>query len=238
VASNLLIHGTACCIKQHANKLNETNNNKGKIKMVIKPAISFLTADSDPLLASDGQTIVTALTDNLSYPNPSPALPVVQAAVDAFNVAIANAAKGGTELTAIKNAKRAELVALLRQLALYVSATCGGDLAKLLSSGYPVQKPTRTPVGPLPAPVTPVVTQGNLSGSLDAATTPMAGAVSYGWRVALASAPDVDVQTMQTSAASTEFDGLTPGLAYIVEVNALGAAGTSDWSNTAQIIVV
>jgi hypothetical protein len=178
------------------------------------------------------------MTGNANYPDPTPALPVVQTVLDAFNVAIANAAKGGTELTAIKNAKRAELVALLRQLSVYVTGACDGDLAKLISSGFPIQKPTRTPVGPLPAPVTPVVKQGNLSGSIDASTPPMVGAYSYGWRVALASAPDTDVQTQQTSAARTTLDGLTAGLAYIVEVNAVGAAGTSDWSNAAQIIVV
>jgi hypothetical protein len=206
--------------------------------MVIKPAINFLTADSDPQLASDGQTIVTALTDNLSYPNPSPTLPVVQAGVDAFNVAIANAAKGGTELTAIKNAKRAELVSLLRQLASYVTVACGGNMATLLSSGYPIQKPTRTPMGLLPAPVTPVVAQGTASGSMDASTTPLTGAYTYNWRLALASAPATDVQTAQTTAASTEFDGLTPGQTYIVQVNAVGSAGTSDWSTAGQLMVV
>ena len=178
------------------------------------------------------------MTNNANYPTPSPTLAVVQAAVDAFTTAIANAANGGTELTSIKNAKRNELVSLLRQLSYYVSATCLGDMAKLLSSGFPAQKNSRTPVGPLPAPVTPVLVQGAVSGTLDASTTPVAGAYTYNWRVALASAPAAYVQTPQTTAASAEFTGLTPGQVYNVEVNAVGSAGTSDWSNIAQLMVV
>jgi hypothetical protein len=56
------------------------------------------------------------------------------------------------ENTAIRNARRPELVSLLRQLANYVSATANGNLETLISSGFPIQKTTRTPIGPLPAP--------------------------------------------------------------------------------------
>jgi hypothetical protein len=206
--------------------------------MIVKPAINFLTADSDAQLATDSQTIVTSMTGNTDYPTPSPTLAVVQAAVDAFNVAIANAANGGTELTATKNAKRNELAALLRQLSYYVSANCGGDMAKLLSSGFPAQKNSRTPIGPLPAPVAPILTQGVLSGTLDASTTPLTGAYTYNWRLALASAPGVYVQTAQTTAASTSFASLTPGQTYNVEVSAVGSAGTGDWSTAGQLMVV
>jgi hypothetical protein len=206
--------------------------------MVVKPSINFVTTDSDARLVTSAETIVTSMTNNADYPTPSPALAVVKAAVDAFTVAIANAVNGGTDLTAIKNAKRNELVALLRQLALYVSSACNGDMAKLLSSGFPAQKPTRTPIGVLPAPVTPIITQGAHSGELDAITTPLLGAYTYGWRVALASSPKVYVQTAQTTAARTTFSGLTPGQTYNVEVNAVGAAGQSDWSNAAELTVV
>jgi len=206
--------------------------------MVVKPAIGFLTSDSDAQLVKDSQTIVTSMTNNPSYPTPSPALASITTAINDFSVAIDNAADGGRTLTLIKNQKRAALCALLRNLASYVHVACKGDLATLTSSGFPTQKPVRTPVGVLPAPDAPVLSLGARSGELDASTSPVPNASAYNWRVALASAPDTYVLTDQTTAASDIFEGLTPGQTYIVDVSVLGSAGPSDWSDTAQIMVV
>lgn len=206
--------------------------------MITKPSIGFVTRDNDSLLLTNTETIVTSMTDNTDYPTPSPALAVVTTAASAFSVALAQAADGGREFTAIKNAKRAELVSLLRQLASYVAVACGDDMAKLLGSGFPVQKPTRTPVGVLPAPNTPFVRQGTRSGDLYATSQPLNGAYTYNWRVALASAPTVYVQTAQTTGARKIFSGLTPGQVYVVQLNAVGASGPSNWSNAADQMVI
>jgi hypothetical protein len=128
--------------------------------MITKPSIGFLNSTSDALLVTGTETIVNSMTSNPDYATPVPALATVTTALNAFTVAVSNAAGGGKEFTAIKNAKRAELTSLLRQLASYVGVTCGGDMAKLLSSGFPTQKPTQTPVGALPAPATPVASLG------------------------------------------------------------------------------
>jgi len=178
------------------------------------------------------------MTNNSHYPAPTPALATVQAAFDAYKVASANAAQGGVQNTALRNARRTDLVALLRQLANYVSATANGNMDVLLSSGFPVQKPSRTPIGPLPAPVPPTVTQGAVSGTLNAASSPVYGATTYNWSLALQSAPDVDVQTAQTTGTRTQFSGLTPGQIYVISLNAVGAAGVSDWSDYGTLMVV
>ena len=206
--------------------------------MIVKPAIGFLSSSSDALLVTGAQTIVNSLTTNQDYPKPTPTLPTVTTALNDFTVAIANAAGGGKEETAIKNAKRAELTSLLRQLASYVGATCGGDMAKLLSSGFPTQKPSRTPIGVLPAPVTPTAAPGPLSGQLEAISAPVFGAYTYNWRVALVSAPTVFVQQVQTTAARNIFTGLTPGQVYFVQLNAVGSAGASDWSDDGETMVM
>ena len=206
--------------------------------MVIKPAIGFVSTDSDAQLVTDAQTIVTSMTSNPSYPTPSPALAGITTAANDFATAIANAANGGTDLTVIKNAKRAALGALLRELASYVHVACKGSLAVLLTSGFPIQKPTRTPVGVLPAPATPVLSLGSRTGELVAFTPPVPNGSTYNWRVALATAPTVYVLQQQTTAASDTFEGLTPGQNYLVDVNVIGSAGPSDWSDTAQLMVV
>ena len=119
------------------------------------------------------------MTNNASYPKPSPTLASVTTAIDDFSTAIDNAADGGITLTIIKNQKRAALGAVLRKLASYVHVACNGDLAALTSSGFPVWKPRRTPVGVLPAPATPVLSLGSRTGELNASTPPIANASVY-----------------------------------------------------------
>jgi len=206
--------------------------------MNVKPAIGFLMKDGQAPFTDKVTAILQWMTDNPNYPTPTPPLATVQTAFDAYKVATADAAQGGTENTAIRNARRAELVSLLRQLANYVSATSNGNMEVLRSSGFPVQKPTRAPIGPLPAPLPPTVTQGPVSGALYAASSPVYGATSYNWSVALQSAPDKDVQTAQTTGARALFSGLTPGQIYVISLNAVGAAGVSDWSDYGTLMVV
>jgi hypothetical protein len=205
--------------------------------MNVKPAIGFLTKDGDPSFTDKVTTILEWMKNNPKYPTPSPTLAVVQTAFDAYKVASADAAQGGVGNTAIRNARRAELVSLLRQLANYISATANGDMETLLSSGFPTQKGAPSPIGPLPAPNAPVVKQGPVSGSLTAVTAPVFGASVYNWRLALASAPTAFLQTKQSTGARFTFEGLTPGQVYSVELNAVGSAGTSDWSDVGSLMV-
>jgi hypothetical protein len=198
--------------------------------MIVKPYISFLNYDSDGQLIVDVGAIIAAMTGNKSYLNPSPTLAAVIAALNEFTAALSAAADGGVTLTAIKNAKRAALVSLIRALALYVQGACNGDLAVLKSSGFPTQKPQPQPVGILPVPANLTVALGMRSGELDASVTPVPGASTYTWRVTAASAPGIVVQLEQTTASSNTLTGLTPGVVYNVEANAVGAAGPSGWT--------
>ncbi len=206
--------------------------------MIVKTAIGFLRTNPDGQLIIDVQAIISGLTNNPDFPSPTPTIAAVSSALDAFTVAKAEAVKGGKEATALKRAARAELVALLRQLANYITDTSDGDLTKLLSTKFPIQKPTRSPVGQLPPPDAPTLKFGMISGELDAATSPVNGASTYNWRVALASAPDVYVQTAQTTGGRMVFEALTPGQVYSVQVCAVGAAGPSNWSDNSKLMVV
>ena len=206
--------------------------------MIVKPSIGFLTLDSDAQLVKNAEIIVNSMTNNPSYPTPSPALASVTTAINDFSVAIDNAADGGKTLTLLKNQKRTALGAVLRNLASYVHVACDGDLAMLTSSGFPTQKPARTPVEVLPAPDTPVLSFGARTGELNASTPPIPNGYTYNWRVTLASAPTQYLQRVQTTAASNVFIRLTPGQIYAVDVNVVGAAGPSDWSDVAQLMVV
>ncbi len=206
--------------------------------MIVKASISFLSEDSDADLIIRSNGILIALTGNPTYPQPSPTLAVVNAGVVQFTNAVSAAAGGGMMLTSAKNDKRADLVALLRDLASYVQLRCKGDLTKLLSSGFPVQKTQRQPVGILPAPANLTVKLGGRSGQLDSKVEPVPGASIYNWRCTPSTSPSAPVQTPQTTAGSHTFSGLTPGMVYSVEVNAVGSAGPSNWSIAATQMVL
>lgn len=199
--------------------------------MIIKPSIQWLNTDSDVLLTNDISVILLGLANNVSiYATPSPTLPVIQAALDDFSAALAAAADGGPSATSKKNNLRLILVGLMRQLASYVAVACKGDMTNLLLSGFPVQKPVRTPVGTLPAPQNLTVTHGMLSGEIDAKVNPVFGASTYNW-TCTANTPGAVPQTAQTTAASYAFNGLTPGVSYTITANAVGAAGPGKWSS-------
>lgn len=206
--------------------------------MIVKPAIRYLLSAPDAQLIVIVQTVLAALLAQAAiFTTPIPTLAIVQTALNAFMVALQDAALGGPAQTAIKNARRAELAALMRLLANYVGAVANGDMSILLLSGYPHQNPNPSPIGPMPKPPTPRALQGPHSGSLIAATVPIYGAASYNWRLALASAPNVFVQEVQTTGARVTFTGLTPGQTYNVAVNAVGAAGPGDYSENGSTMI-
>ena len=199
--------------------------------MIVKPSITFLNKDSDAELITRVSGIVAAMTGNAHYATPAPALADITTAINAFATAVADAVDGGKTLTAIKNEKRAALVTLMRQLASYVQVACNEDMAVLLSSGFPTQKPQREPIGVLAAPSNLTVTFGPRTGELRATTAPVSGAAIYNWQVSTAANPNVLVQTAQTTAANNTFTSLTPGVVYQVTVNVVGAAGPSNWAD-------
>lgn len=206
--------------------------------MNVKPAIGFFTKAGEAPFTDKVATILEWMKLNPDYASPSPTLAVVQTAFNAYTLATAEAAQGGVGHTEARNARRAELVALLRQLSNYVSATANGNLETLISSGFPIQKTSRTPIGILPAPSAPSASRGPVTGSMRALTPPVNGASTYNWRLALASAPTVYLETPQTTTAHFTFNDLTAGQLYSVAANAVGAAGTSDWSGDGTIMVV
>jgi len=206
--------------------------------MIVKPYISFLSRASDPDLIVMVGGIVTSMTGNAHYPAPAPALPVISAALDEFAQAVANAADGGRTLTAIKNARRTALTTLVRQLATYVQLTCNGNMAVLISSGFPVQKPQRQSPGIPTAPSNLVVKLGLRTGELDAVATPVPGAVIYNWQLSREDEPTVVLQSAQTTAARNTFTGLMPGVIYRATVNAVSSAGPGNWSVPVARMVV
>jgi hypothetical protein len=201
-----------------------------------KVAIAFLIRDSDAALMVASGRILAGITGNAHYPAPIPALADVTAARNAF-VAAVNAVKSGSLAVIGRKQLRAQLVAQLRSLALYVQQNCNGDPLILLGSGYPAQK-AHQPAGMLPAPVNLRLVRGTNSGQLKARCNKVPRAGSYQWRYATAAAPTAWTQLDPTLAASIVLSGLIRGTEYVVQVRAVGTLGPSDWSVASTLMVV
>lgn len=200
--------------------------------------VSFAFIRRTPVYrVSFGRNVVTKLTGNANYLTPNPTLAAFTALLDTADAAIEAALNRGKQEILDRDAIMADVDEALRQLGAYVQGHCQNDLAILGSSGFEAIKP-RTPVGPLPTSLPPKMEQTKNSGRISGRVKKIHGAYAYNWRLALASAPDVYVQTSQTTGARAFFEGLTPGEVYNLEVQALGAAGASSWSNAGCIRVV
>jgi len=205
--------------------------------MIVKPATAWINTNPDPLFLNNSQVVVVSLTNNVDiYETPAPGLIVVQAALDTFAADLAAKADGGRSATIKKDNSRLAAANLMRQLAAYVTVACKGNLHYLVLSGFPPQKTTRTPVGILPAPQGLTLKLGGISGMLTAKANPVFGASTYNW-TCTANTPGAVPLTAQTTAASWVLTGLTPGVIYTITLNAVGAAGPSNWSNAVSLMV-
>jgi hypothetical protein len=200
-------------------------------------SLAFARAkDGNLLILCD--SVLTKMTGNAEFPNPTPSLASVQTSATAFQNALAEAKDGGPAKTAAKNAAREVLVDKLRSLALYVQQECAGDLAVLLSSGFEATK-APTPAGVLPAPQQVTLTQGTLSGSLDLRGRPVPNAGAYeGQKTTTIDNPNSWEPVDQTTAARMTVEGLTPGKTYWGRLRAIGSAGPGAWSEPVSAIAL
>lgn len=202
-----------------------------------KVSLGFMRlADSKVVIFADH--VLTCLTGNSEYPNPSPALTTGRNLLTEFQDKLAESVGGGVVRTAHKNAAREALLSYLRSLALYVQEECNGELAKLLTSGFEATK-ERTPVGILPAPASVTLTQGTLSGSLELRGSPLNNAASYEMQRTTQITNPASWETVgQGTAARMTMNGLTPGTTYWSRMRGIGSAGPGAWSEPVSAMAI
>jgi len=174
-------------------------------------------------------SVKNSLTGNAAYPTPPVTLANLETARADLEQKIADAASGGPPDTAAKNDSRANLLGMLRQIASYVQINCNNDMATLLSSGFQAMSTNRAQT-PLGKPTSLVIENGG-SGQLVASVDPVKNTSLYEGRVK-GSTGDWLPSVFTGDSQHIEFNGLTPGQNYTIQVRALGGStGQGDWGD-------
>jgi hypothetical protein len=187
-----------------------------------------------------GRQIVTAMTHNSSFPNPTPALTEVTAALDELTQAFALVQSAKSEVSTrvvTQNNVEAKLDQALTKLAGYVESVAGRDDQLITSVGMET-KASRS------APTLPTVPQ-----ALSASAGEHEGEVNLSWK-AVPNARSYTIESTQDPATATGWthvgvatsasrviSNLTSGKRYWFRVAALSAGGQSGWSEHATKVV-
>jgi hypothetical protein len=187
-----------------------------------------------PALLAVTHAILTAMTDNPSFPSPTPPLAAVSSALAELSDAEVATRTRTRGTVAARNAKRASLVTLLVQLKAYVQGVADADPehadARIESAGMYVKKNT--------APAKPVfqVKPGAVSGSVRVAARSAGDRASYQW----AWSPDGGTSwrpARATLQATTVFAGLPAGSTCSFRYRTVTTRGGTDWSEALTVLV-
>lgn len=179
--------------------------------------------------------VFTHMTGNAAYTDPDPTLASLKTTRDATEAKYLEVVSAETDL-AVKRAQLADLVkeldTKLTDLGSYCERKCGGSVAVLESSGFPLQV-APGPVGELPAPTQLVAKPGPNPGTGSVRCKPVYGAATY---VAECATNPAGPWTQFYSGTRSQClaTGLTSGVIYYFRMAALGAAGQSPWSDISE----
>jgi len=194
---------------------------------------------SVPEKIAKARQIVTAITGNSSFANPTPPLATITGAVNDLNAAYTTtqASKQAVKTAvADQSAKEDSLDQLISQCASYVESVAGTDETLVNSAGMDTKAPPSASTVP-DAPSGLEITIGDHDGELDLSWDPVSGARSY---VIQQSADPPSATSWGHANTSTKsratMGGLESGKRYWLRVAAVGAGGQSGWSDPATKI--
>ena len=160
--------------------------------------------------------------------------PALTAAITAFTDAKAAQPTGGKPATALKNERRATLVAMLKELALFVQVASANNLATLLSSGFDSVSTNRSRTA-LSKPAVLRIVPGMTGQALGTLSTERN---SRGTEMTVAEISESGVPgpfrpvVFSTSSRNIVLADLVPGKLYAVRGRNLGGSTMySDWSD-------
>jgi hypothetical protein len=106
--------------------------------------MGIITYKNERDIVTLGYRVVEKSENNPTFSNPPAALAVLKTKLPLFQASLVKAKSRDKEMVAVKNQLKAEIMALLEELAAYVTVTCKGDRALILSSGFDVTEEQAT----------------------------------------------------------------------------------------------
>lgn len=193
---------------------------------------------SDPELAVKANHVVSQMTNNPHFPQPSPALSDISQATTNYQAALDKAENGTKEDTVIKNNMRKALESLLKLETDYVQQVSAGDEAIILSSGFDVNKKP-TVVGPLDKPTGFNISVGVNKGSVVASCDVVPHASFYEFELTEMPVTPNSIWLKKTSTKhKLLIDGLTSGKQYMFRVAAAGSDPSRNYSEEISSFVL
>lgn len=187
-----------------------------------------------------GRQIVTAMTNNASFPNPNPSLPDVTAALDGLTQAFAQVQAARSEVTtrvATQDNAEAKVDQALTQLASYVESIAGRDETLISSAGMETKASPSAPTMPS-VPQALSANAGEHEGEINLVWKAVLNARSYTIEASIDPAtPASWTHAGIATSASKVIANLTSGKRYWFRVAAVGAGGQSGWSEQATKVV-
>ena len=182
-----------------------------------------------------GANVAQKMTGNPNFPTPTPTVAAILAAVNDLHAAETNALSRTRGAAAVRDGKRATLVALLEQLGAYVQtvadATPENGAAIIESSGLAVRKVTVRGKRQFTAK------QGALSGSAEVTAVSAGNRPSYPWQYSV-DGGKTWVAAPATTKGRTTIGGLPLGTSVQFRyLSVTPKGGQSDWSQPTSLIV-
>jgi hypothetical protein len=224
-----------------SNDIDERNHNQnGEILMSTinnkshRILIALALPRAIPALIVYAQNIAKRVTGNAYFPSPAPTPAEITTAVGDLQVAEAAVLTRVKGSVAVRNQKRAELVALLQQLGGYVQKVADADPANaaaiIESAGFAVRKTATR------KPRTFAAKAGPVSGTA-ALTALFAGArSSYEWQYSIDGGKTWIVAPV-TIQSKTTIAGLLPGATVQFKYRPVTRTGEGNWSEPVSLIV-
>jgi len=194
------------------------------------------TRYSDENVLVIAQTVIAAMTDNVNFAEPTPSLIEVGAVMDDFTEKLAEARKRGSPYdTAAKNDSRVVLESSLAELAFYVNKEAKGNLAAMLSSGFPVSKYRKSILSP-EIVRNLVVTDGRSKGEMVLSFDKLPSILFYEYRYSSEKDEQGEVDwgeelILTTSSRNNLIKPVIPGETYYLSARAVNNKGAGDWSD-------
>ena len=192
---------------------------------------------SDAHLEARAFAILTAMTGNPHFPEPSPTLADLNNSIKLFSDSLALAKTGDRVKTVYKNQQRENLALQLSNLANYCSFIAQGDRFILASSGFSLA-PETSISKTLGTPENFSVEIGRQTGEALVFVKPVVNARSYLYRWGIA--PIANDTWLHTIHSHPRFSitGLVPGSIYSFQIGVAGSKGQTVYTDIITKMVV